>query len=80
MVYNVDGIAGREAKSAEKHLATAFAEKWNTPYSKIVFYVCIRMALTVVRANSLLICGSRDCQSARRPMINNRTSVYDWRT
>ena len=28
MVYLVDGIAGREARSAEKHLATALATKW----------------------------------------------------
>ena len=80
MVYTVDGIAGREAKSAEKHLATAFAEKWNKPYSEMVFYVRVRMALAVVRANSLLIRGSRDCQRARRPVINDRASMYDWRT
>ena len=54
MVYAAD-------ESAKKYLATSFAEKWNEPYSEMIFYVCVRIALTVVRANSLLICGSRDC-------------------
>ena len=33
MVYSVDGIAGRKAKSAEKRLASALAEKWKREYS-----------------------------------------------
>ena len=28
MIYTVDGIAGREARSAEKRLASVLAEKW----------------------------------------------------
>jgi hypothetical protein len=60
MVYSVDGIAGREAHNAEKRLATHLASKWNCEYSQMVFYVRVRMAITVVRANSLLIRGSRD--------------------
>jgi len=80
MVYSVDGIAGKEARSAEKHLATALATKWKKPYSEMVYYVRVRMNLAVIRANSLLIRGSRDCQKARRPVINDRASMYDWRT
>ena len=81
LVYNVDWIAGREAKSVEKYLATAFAEKRNKPsYSEMVFYVCVMMALAVVRANSLLIHGSRDCQQACGPVINDYASIYYWRT
>jgi hypothetical protein len=80
LVYTVDGIAGREAKSAEKHLATMLATKMRKPYGEMVYYVRVRMALAVIRANSLLIRGSRDCQKARRPVINDRASMYDWRT
>ena len=80
LVYSVDGIAGREAKSAEKHLATVLATKWKKPHSEIVYYVHVRMNLVVIRANSLLIRGSRDCQKARRPVINDRASMYDWRS
>jgi hypothetical protein len=60
MVYSVDGIAGREARNAEKRLATHLAGKWNREYFQMVYYVRVRMAIAVVRANSLLIRGSRD--------------------
>ena len=79
MVYSVDRIAGREARSADKHLATALTAKWKKTYSEMVYYVRVRMNLAVICANSLLICGSKDCQKARRPVINDRTSMYDWR-
>ncbi len=68
MVYSVDGIAGREARNAEKRLATYLAGKWNRGYSQMVYYVRVRMAIAVVRANSLLIRGSRDRQRPRRPL------------
>ncbi len=60
MVYSVDGIAGREARNVEKQLATHLASKWNREYSQMVYYVRVRMEIAVVRANSLLIRGSRD--------------------
>ena len=60
MIYSGNGIAGREAKSAEKHLASALADKWKKEFSEMVFYVRVRMALVVVRVNSLLIRGSCD--------------------
>ena len=60
MVYSVDGIAGREARNAEKRLATQLAGKWNREYLLMLYYVRVRMAIAIVRANSLLICGSRD--------------------
>ena len=58
MIYSVDGIAGREARSAEKRLASVLADKWKKVYSEMVFYVRVRMALSVVKANRLLIRGS----------------------
>ena len=79
LVYSINGIAGREAKSTEKHLTTVLATKWKKPYSKMDYCVFMRMALVVIRAKSLLICGSRDCQKACLPVINNRASMYDWR-
>ena len=33
LVYSVDGIAGREAKNAEKHLAYHLSEKWHKHHS-----------------------------------------------
>ena len=60
MIYSVDGITGREAWNAEKRLATQLAGKWNREYLQMVYYVRVRVAIAVVRANSLLIRGSRD--------------------
>jgi hypothetical protein len=69
LVYSVDGIAGREAKNAEKRLAYHLLEKWQKPLPQMVYYVWIRMSITVERANSLLIHGSRDRQHPRRAVI-----------
>ena len=80
MVYSVDGIAGREAQNAEKRRATHLASKWNRGYSQMVYYVRVRMAIAVVRANSLLIRGSRDRQQPRRPLIPDGAALGDWRT
>ena len=62
MVYSIDGIVGRKACNAEMRLATHPAGKWNQCYSQMVYYVRVRMAITVVCANRLLVRGSRDPQ------------------
>ena len=80
MVYSADGIAGREARNAEKRLANHLAGKWNREYSQMVYYVRVRMAITVVHANRFLIRGSCDRQRPRRPLIPNRAALGDWRT
>ena len=80
LVYSVDGITGREAENAEKRLAYHLLEKWHKQLPQTVYYVRIRMAVAVVRANSLLIRGSRDRQRPRRPVISDRHTMNDWRT
>ena len=80
LVYTVDGIAGREARNAEKRLASHLGTKWGKGYSEMVHYVRVRMALAVVRANSLLIRGSRDRQRVSRPNIADGSALLDWQT
>ena len=80
MVYSVDGIAGLEAQNVEKTLATQLAGKWKREYLQMEYYVGVRMAIVVVQANSLLICGSRDRQRPRRPLIPDRAALGDWQT
>ena len=80
LVYSVDGIAGREAKNAEKCLAYHLLEKWHKQLPQMVYYVRIRMTISVVRANSLLIRGSRDRQRPRPPEISDRHVMNNWRT
>ena len=62
----------------EWRIAGLLAEKWRQPYSVMVHYVRVRMALAIVRSNSLLIRGSRDRHQARRPAIHDRASMGDW--
>ena len=80
MVYTVDGVAGREARAAERRVALFLSEKWNRQYSEMAGYVRARMSLSVVRANSLLIRGSRVRQQPRRPQISERAAMFDWQT
>jgi hypothetical protein len=78
LVYSVDGISGREAKSAERRLASALAWKWKRHYSEMCGYVRARMALSVVRANTLLIRGSRVRQSRPRMHMEDGAAMAGW--
>ena len=65
LIYSVDGMAGREAQAFEKRIAHLLAEKWERRYSELCGFVRGRMALSVVRSNSLLLRGSRMGKAAR---------------
>jgi len=75
LVYSVDGIAGKETKGAEKRLAAHLAKTRQRPYSQMVQYVKARMAIAVVRANSLLIRGSRNKDPAH-PFIECDSALH----
>ena len=60
LVNSVDGMAGREAMNAEQRLAYHLAAKWARPQSQLVNYVHVHIALSIARANTLLLQGSRD--------------------
>jgi hypothetical protein len=77
LVYLVEGIAGGEVRNAEKRLGALLVAKWKKEYSRMVHYVRVRMALPVVRANSLLIQGRRDRHGACRPHIADGYAMYD---
>ena len=55
MVYSVDGLRGQRAKAAEKRLAAMLAAKWERPYSDVMNFGRVRMSLSVVRSNTLLL-------------------------
>ena len=40
LVFSVDGMAGREAKKAMKHLASMLAEKWERPHGQVAHVLC----------------------------------------
>ena len=72
LCFTADGMPGREALNAMRQLGTHLAEKWERQRSQMVFYVRTRMSLALVRANSLLLRGSRDRQHRIRPLIENK--------
>ena len=59
LVYSVDGMAGKEAKSFERRIASLIAVKWDHLHSKMVGYVRGRMGLAIIRHNTRLLRGSR---------------------
>ena len=56
----MDGLPGKKAKTAERRLAALLAVKWKREYSEVVNFVRVRMALAVVRSNTLLLRTERD--------------------
>ena len=60
MVYSADGIPGTEAVSAQQHLASLLSNKLKQEYLEMCGFVRARMSLSVVRYNTLLLCGARD--------------------
>ncbi|EJK53628.1 hypothetical protein THAOC_26891, partial [Thalassiosira oceanica] len=66
MAYSVDGLAGKEARAAEKRLASLLASKWDRPYSEMACFVKTRMSLSIVRSISMLLRGSRSSAWKRR--------------
>ena len=82
LVYSVDGIEsqGERLRIQRSVSHTIFRRSGTNNSPQMVYYVRIRMAIAVVRANSLLIRGSRDQQRPRRPVISDRHAMNDWRT
>ena len=81
LVYSVDGVPGREARIAERLLASLLAEKWNKPFSQVAHYVRVQMSIAIVQSNSLLLRGSRD-REPKYPRVNSGASmsaVRHWR-
>ena len=79
LVYSVDGITWRE-KNAEKRLTYHLLENWHKQLPQMAYHVLIQMVIAMVRANSLLIRGSRDRHRPPRPVISDRHAMNDWRT
>ena len=59
------GWWGREAQTFQKRVTHFLAEKWERQYLKLHGFVQERMALSLVRSNSLLLCGLRMKKAAQ---------------
>jgi hypothetical protein len=71
LVYSIDGMACREAKAFEKRVASLLASKHDRPYSEMVGYVKGRMSIAVVRANTMMLRGSRTGGARAMPRVDN---------
>ncbi len=60
LVYSVDGMPGRKAEAAEQQLARILADKRERQYLDVRNFMRVRMALAVIRSNSLLLSTERD--------------------
>ncbi|EJK70939.1 hypothetical protein THAOC_07664 [Thalassiosira oceanica] len=82
MAYSLDGLAGKEARAAEKRLASLITSKWDCPYSKMACFVKTWMSLFIVRSISMLLRGSQSLAWRCRPPDNGvvaRASVTSQR-
>ena len=79
LVYSVDGTAGRETKMAEMRLTSQLAWKWKREYSEMVGYVQSRMYMSVLRANTLLIWGSRERRALDLAYLDDGAAMAGWR-
>lgn len=59
LVFSVDGMAGREAKKAMKHLASLLAEKWERPHGQMVHFVKTSVAISLCRSVTLMLRSGR---------------------
>ena len=60
LVFSCDGMVAVEAKAAIKRVASLLSEKWHRPYSETCTYVRSRISISLVRAASHCLRGSRD--------------------
>ena len=58
-MYSVDGMACKEAHAFEKRIASLLSDKCNRTYSKLVGYVQGRMAMSILRSNTVCLRGAR---------------------
>jgi len=60
LIYSVDGLAGKEAKSAARKVARTLSEKWGKTHSVVANFVNTKIALSLARSLSMCIRNSRN--------------------
>ena len=70
LVYSVDGLASKDARNAERRLASVLAKKWGRSYSDMANFIRTRMSLAIVRSNTLLLRGDRNHSLRRRAPLD----------
>ena len=73
LAYSVNGMAGVEVRAFKKRIASLLAAKWNREYNELVGFIRVKMAMAVVRANTLLLHGARLKQPTWIPFVDGAT-------
>ena len=60
LVFSADGLMGRETVEAVQHLGGKLAKKWSASYSVTVSLLRLRLSLSLVRAASRCLRGTRN--------------------
>ena len=63
LVFYVDGIPGKGARSATRKVASHLSFNPKREYYEMFCFVRLRMALAVLRSNTLILRGTRDKDS-----------------
>ena len=66
LVYSMDGMASKDARTAEQRVAWLLAQKWKHTYSDMAHFIRTRMSLAVNRSNTLLLRGDRTSPMRRQ--------------
>jgi hypothetical protein len=66
LVYSVDGMASKDARTAKRRIAWLLAKKWSRTYSDMACFIHTQMSLAIVRSNTLLLRGDRTNPLRRR--------------
>jgi hypothetical protein len=80
LVNSVDGMACHKTKMAERHLASLQLAWWRKEYSEMVGYIWTQMYMSLLRANTFLIRGSRERRSCSRamPYMDDGEAMLGW--
>ena len=54
LVYSVDWMACKDAKSYKKRIASLLVEKWRSPYSRMVGYMCGKIVMAIIWSNTMM--------------------------
>ena len=75
MVYSADKIPGADSLATQIILAALLSYKLKREYSEMCGFMRARMALAIVRSNSLLLCGPWDkgARILQRPDLTDGT-------
>ena len=71
LAYSVNGMAGVEVRTFKKRITSLLAAKWDRECSELVGFLRAKMAMAVVRANTLLLRGAQFKRPKWIPFVND---------